>query len=622
MNLKFTKIVTLLIIIAMFLHLGTYAQQKFKSRSHLQLTDSELTSNKSINQNNTAARLQSQSDIVALYNVNNIVSVVAVADTYLFEDFNSGVIDTTWQNIDEDGIATHPSFPVAQDWFTWQYNIGLADSSMVAVSSSWLTGFQPGNRNWLIPPKLWIDTVAAILRWKSAPGQGHLYMDGYTVLVSTTDSLLTSFTDTLVHFAQNINDDWVQFSSGMMHTNFLGDQTDQSNPGGVPGILTTWQASLGAYAGQNIFIAFLHDSDDDFVMQVDDIFVGVPASVISLNATITVAADASCFGVCDGWAIVNTTGGMLPYTYLWEDLQTTSWAVGLCADTHTVWIWDAVGDSISASVTINEPAALTISVTPSPAAVCGTGDSVMLIAAGADTYTWSPADSLSATTGDTVYAFPTVDTTYLIVGTDIMGCIDSITVNVQIITGGAVPVFTANTTTIVEGSTVTFNGSASTNATGYSWLFPGGTPDTSNLQNPVIMYNTAGTYDVTLTVTNACGGADSTLTMPNYITVNPPVGINENFVGSNSIKLYPNPTAGVIHIEAAADMKVSAIRVYDITGSLVIEYNNLPQFIRGEGGLKGRDHFRIDLSNQPKGTYMISIQTAREIVTTKVNLNK
>jgi PKD repeat protein len=42
----------------------------------------------------------------------------------------------------------------------------------------------------------------------------------------------------------------------------------------------------------------------------------------------------------------------------------------------------------------------------------------------------------------------------------------------------------------------------STGATSWSWNFPGGTPSTSTLQNPVVVYNTAGNFDVTLQAFN------------------------------------------------------------------------------------------------------------------------
>lgn len=51
----------------------------------------------------------------------------------------------------------------------------------------------------------------------------------------------------------------------------------------------------------------------------------------------------------------------------------------------------------------------------------------------------------------------------------------------------------------------------------YLWLFEGGTPSTSMLQNPLVTYNTSGQYDVTLITTNSIGS--DTLTVSNYINV-------------------------------------------------------------------------------------------------------
>jgi PKD repeat protein len=53
--------------------------------------------------------------------------------------------------------------------------------------------------------------------------------------------------------------------------------------------------------------------------------------------------------------------------------------------------------------------------------------------------------------------------------------------------------------------------------TGWYWEFPGGTPDTSREQNPVITYNTAGKYDVSLLVSRG-NSSDSTL-MEDYLDV-------------------------------------------------------------------------------------------------------
>ena len=60
----------------------------------------------------------------------------------------------------------------------------------------------------------------------------------------------------------------------------------------------------------------------------------------------------------------------------------------------------------------------------------------------------------------------------------------------------------------------------STGATSWNWSFPGGTPATSTLQNPVVTYNTLGTYDVTLNAFNLAGNQAGSMSKPAYITVN------------------------------------------------------------------------------------------------------
>ncbi|MES2621061.1 MAG: PKD domain-containing protein [Bacteroidota bacterium] len=77
--------------------------------------------------------------------------------------------------------------------------------------------------------------------------------------------------------------------------------------------------------------------------------------------------------------------------------------------------------------------------------------------------------------------------------------------------------FIGTPTTVVAGSTVVFTDISPNSPTSWSWTFAGGTPGTSTQQNPTITYNTPGTYNVTLTATNATG--NNTATKTGYITV-------------------------------------------------------------------------------------------------------
>lgn len=88
-------------------------------------------------------------------------------------------------------------------------------------------------------------------------------------------------------------------------------------------------------------------------------------------------------------------------------------------------------------------------------------------------------------------------------------------------TNAPTPDFTADMTSIIEGASVNFTDLSINNPQSWSWNFEGGTPSTSDIQNPTnIVYNTAGIYQVTLSATNGNGTNSEIKTA--YINVNIP----------------------------------------------------------------------------------------------------
>lgn len=80
-----------------------------------------------------------------------------------------------------------------------------------------------------------------------------------------------------------------------------------------------------------------------------------------------------------------------------------------------------------------------------------------------------------------------------------------------------VPDFSADITYGCQPVTVRFK-NLSVNSTSWKWRFPGGTPDSSSLKDPVIVYKTAGLYPVTLeSSTSRC---DVGLTKTDFIKIN------------------------------------------------------------------------------------------------------
>lgn len=79
--------------------------------------------------------------------------------------------------------------------------------------------------------------------------------------------------------------------------------------------------------------------------------------------------------------------------------------------------------------------------------------------------------------------------------------------------------FTSNKTTVCPGSQVQFSDQSFSVANGWTWTFQGGQPLNSSDQNPLVTYDTPGTYNVTLVSTD--GSNNDTEVKTGYITVLP-----------------------------------------------------------------------------------------------------
>ena len=77
--------------------------------------------------------------------------------------------------------------------------------------------------------------------------------------------------------------------------------------------------------------------------------------------------------------------------------------------------------------------------------------------------------------------------------------------------------FTANQFAVEEGGSIGFTDLSTGDPTSWTWTFEGGEPASSTEQNPTVTYTVAGTYEVSLTVSN--GSTEGTETKAGYITV-------------------------------------------------------------------------------------------------------
>ncbi len=81
--------------------------------------------------------------------------------------------------------------------------------------------------------------------------------------------------------------------------------------------------------------------------------------------------------------------------------------------------------------------------------------------------------------------------------------------------------FNLDKNSVTPGETIQFTDMSSNAPTQWQWQFPGGTPSTSTLQHPAVIYSTPGVYDVTLTVSKE--GFD-----PSHTTKTSCIMVNDN----------------------------------------------------------------------------------------------
>jgi len=134
----------------------------------------------------------------------------------------------------------------------------------------------------------------------------------------------------------------------------------------------------------------------------------------------------------------------------------------------------------------------------------------------ADTYLWNFGDMGMSNLPNPEHEYD-MQGTYNVTLTVTNECGSSST-TLQIITGSVPSAgFTSGPSSGCAPIVIQFNDGSTGNPTEWFWQFPGGTPATSNEQNPMVSYTTAGIYTVSLAVANPVG--NNFVTQENYVVV-------------------------------------------------------------------------------------------------------
>ncbi|MGB3546908.1 MAG: PKD domain-containing protein, partial [Saprospiraceae bacterium] len=153
--------------------------------------------------------------------------------------------------------------------------------------------------------------------------------------------------------------------------------------------------------------------------------------------------------------------------------------------------------------------------------------------------------------------------------------------------GGTIEIGAAPQTSfsfLADSLVVSFT-NTSTGADSYFWDFGDG--QTSTAENPVHTYETAGVYNVTLNAANEfCSRATALSVLAGETT-----GTDEP-AGAQLVRLYPNPTDGLLHVEQWAG---GTLKLRTSDGRLLATYA-LPT-----------EREQIDLSRFAAGTYLLEL---------------
>jgi gliding motility-associated-like protein len=257
---------------------------------------------------------------------------------------------------------------------------------------------------------------------------------------------------------------------------------------------------------------------------------GACTSVKSVTVTVPATSSITVVNtgtvICAGGTTTLTASGAATYT--WLPTNETTAAINAnpaTTTTYTVGGQTAAGCvAVPAVITVSVSPALTPVITSASATICLTQTVAMSVTPTGTglSYTWSPSSNIQgANNTASVIVNPAAAgiVTYSVTVSNGV-CVTTATVDLEAVLCTA-PTATIQTTTndsICTKGCVTFTAAvAGSQPMNYQWLFPGGTPPTSNLSNPEVCYGAKGSYSVGLIVANPYGSFS--VTANNFISV-------------------------------------------------------------------------------------------------------
>jgi gliding motility-associated-like protein len=255
----------------------------------------------------------------------------------------------------------------------------------------------------------------------------------------------------------------------------------------------------------------------------------------NLNAIANPVLATTSGSMCAGTSVALTAANAQTYTWTPSATLNTANGPNVIASPAVTTVYSIIGSSVgcnsqtgnATAIVVNNP---TVSIAPLTPTICF-GSSIVLSAAGANNYTWSPNTAISSTVGANVTVSPTVTTTYQIIG-EASTCTNTAARTVTVIPLPVINIALSSPTMCmnnfngsINSITVTANG-----ATTYNWTGFTGITANTNAGSPIfvtaIPNSPVGTGTVVGSVGTCTGGATFTvIAAPNPIISVPSVSV-------------------------------------------------------------------------------------------------
>ena len=249
----------------------------------------------------------------------------------------------------------------------------------------------------------------------------------YNIVVVDDSSCTTTYTANPVTLASppQLVINTVAVDNVLCNGAATGDIT-VSAAGGSPGYSYRWSSTqvTPSISGLSAGSYTVTVTDSHFCTATQTLMVS-QSSPLLLNASM---ANVLCPPLQNGWINLPVSGGLTPYSFFWDNGQTTSALYGLDIGTYHVIVTDSGGCTMDTTFVLINDSALSIRVVPDTATI-NEGDLVQLgvnaISNGAGNiqYTWTPVAGLSCTDCPAPNAAPTQTTEYIVQAITDSGCV-------------------------------------------------------------------------------------------------------------------------------------------------------------------------------------------------------